>query len=71
LLPLIWLSRGRGAWLTPRIASRAVALIGTYWLVECILVGQAAPPRRANQSSILALQELARLLQVWAASGAF
>ncbi|MGZ5872569.1 MAG: HupE/UreJ family protein [Bradyrhizobium sp.] len=36
---LIWLSRGRGAWLTPRIASVMVALIGTYWLVERILVG--------------------------------
>jgi len=36
---LIWLSRGRGARLTPRLASLAVALIGTYWLVERILVG--------------------------------
>lgn len=36
---LIWLSRGRGAWLTPRVASLAVALVGTYWLVERILVG--------------------------------
>ena len=36
---LMWLSRGRGAWLTPRIASLAVAAIGTYWLVERIFVG--------------------------------
>ena len=35
----IWLSQGRGAWLTPRIASLTVAVIGTYWLVERILVG--------------------------------
>jgi hypothetical protein len=39
LLPLIWLSRGRGAWLTPRIASLTVALVGTCWLVERILAG--------------------------------
>ncbi len=40
LLPAqVWLSRGRGAWLTPRLASLAVALIGTYWLVERILAG--------------------------------
>jgi hydrogenase/urease accessory protein HupE len=36
---LIWLSRGRGARLTPRIASLAVAAIGTYWLAERIFVG--------------------------------
>jgi hypothetical protein len=36
---LMWLSRGRGARLTPRIASLAVAAIGTYWLVERIFVG--------------------------------
>jgi hydrogenase/urease accessory protein HupE len=36
---LMWLSRGRGGWLTPRIASLAVAAIGTYWLVDRILVG--------------------------------
>jgi HupE/UreJ protein len=36
---LIWLSRGAGATLTPRIASLAVAVIGTYWLVERIFVG--------------------------------
>jgi hypothetical protein len=36
---LIWMSRGRGARLTPRIASLTVAVIGTYWLVERILVG--------------------------------
>jgi hypothetical protein len=36
---LIWLSRGRGAWLTPRIASLTVAVIGTYWLIERIVVG--------------------------------
>jgi len=36
---LIWLSRGRGASLTPRIASLMVAVIGTYWLVERIRVG--------------------------------
>jgi HupE / UreJ protein len=39
LPPLIWLSRGRGASLTPRLASLMVAVIGTYWLVERILVG--------------------------------
>src|SRR3954449_7661175 len=36
---LAWLSRGSGAKLTPRIASLAVALVGTYWLVERILAG--------------------------------
>ena len=36
---LMWLSRGRGARLTPRIASLAVAAIGTYWLFERIFVG--------------------------------
>jgi hypothetical protein len=39
-LPVMtWLARGRGARLTPRIASLAVAAIGTYWLVERIFVG--------------------------------
>ena len=36
---LTWLARGRGARLTPRIASLAVAVIGTYWLVERIFAG--------------------------------
>jgi HupE / UreJ protein len=36
---LMWLSRGRGARLTPRIASVTVAVVGTYWLVERIFVG--------------------------------
>ena len=36
---LMWLTRGRGARLTPRIASLAVAVIGTYWLVERIFAG--------------------------------
>lgn len=36
---LIWLARGRGARLTSRIASLAVAIIGTYWLVERIFIG--------------------------------
>jgi hypothetical protein len=36
---LMWLSRGRGARLTPRFASLTVAVIGTYWLVERLLVG--------------------------------
>jgi hypothetical protein len=36
---LIWLSRGRGARLTPRIASLTAATIGTYWLVDRIFVG--------------------------------
>ena len=36
---LMWLSRGRGARLTPRIASLAVAAIGTYWLAERLFVG--------------------------------
>ena len=36
---LMWLARGRGARLTPRIASLTVAAIGTYWLVERIFVG--------------------------------
>ncbi|WMT71287.1 HupE/UreJ family protein [Bradyrhizobium sp. Ash2021] len=35
---LMWLTRGRGAQLTPRIASLTVATIGTYWLVERIFV---------------------------------
>jgi hypothetical protein len=35
----MWLSRGRGSRLAPRIASLAVAVIGTYWLVERIFVG--------------------------------
>jgi hydrogenase/urease accessory protein HupE len=39
LPPLTWLSRGRGARLTPRIASLTAATIGTYWLVERIFVG--------------------------------
>lgn len=40
LLPVLtWLARGRGARLTPRIASLTVAMIGTYWLVERIFVG--------------------------------
>jgi hypothetical protein len=34
---LMLLKRGRGASLTPRIASLAVAIIGTYWLGERIL----------------------------------
>jgi hypothetical protein len=36
---LMWLARGRGALLTPRIASLTVATIGAYWLVERIFVG--------------------------------
>ena len=36
---LMWLSHGRGARLTPRIASLAVAAIGTYWLAERLFVG--------------------------------
>jgi HupE/UreJ protein len=36
---LMWLARGRGARLTPRIASLTVAVVGTYWLVERIFVG--------------------------------
>jgi hypothetical protein len=36
---MILLARGRGARLTPRIASLTVATIGTYWLVERIFVG--------------------------------
>ena len=36
---LTWLSRGSGAKRTPRIASLAVAVVGTYWLVERILAG--------------------------------
>jgi hydrogenase/urease accessory protein HupE len=39
LPPLMWLARGRGARLTPRIASLTVVTIGTYWLVERIFVG--------------------------------
>ena len=35
----MWLARGRGAQLTPRIASLTVATIGTYWLVERIFIG--------------------------------
>jgi hypothetical protein len=39
-LPLLTLmSQGRGAQLTPRIASVAAAAIGTYWLLERVLVG--------------------------------
>ncbi|MBI5261797.1 MAG: HupE/UreJ family protein [Bradyrhizobium sp.] len=38
-LPMLtWLARGRGTRLTPRIASLAVAVIGTYWLVERIFI---------------------------------
>jgi hypothetical protein len=36
---LMWLARGRGARLTPRIASLTVAVIGTYWLAERLFVG--------------------------------
>ncbi len=36
---LIWLARGRGARLTPRIASLTAAMIGAYWLVERVFVG--------------------------------
>jgi hypothetical protein len=35
----MWLARGRGGRLIPRIASLTVAVIGTYWLVERIFVG--------------------------------
>lgn len=39
-LPLLTLlSRGRGATLTPRIASITAALISTYWLVERVFAG--------------------------------
>jgi HupE / UreJ protein len=39
-LPLLTLmSQGRGAQLTPRLASIAAAAIGTYWLLERVLVG--------------------------------
>jgi len=39
-LPLLtWMSQGRGARLTPRIASLAAAAIGTYWLVERVFAG--------------------------------
>jgi hypothetical protein len=39
-LPLLaLLSKGRGATLTPRIASLAAATIGTYWFVERVFVG--------------------------------
>jgi hydrogenase/urease accessory protein HupE len=39
-LPLLALmSQGRGAQLTPRIASLAAAAIGSYWLLERVLVG--------------------------------
>jgi hypothetical protein len=38
-LPLLTvLSRGRGATLTPRIASLAAAVIGTYWFVERVFI---------------------------------
>jgi len=33
------MSQGRGAKLTPRIASLAAAAIGTYWLVERVFAG--------------------------------
>jgi hypothetical protein len=33
---LAFLKRGRGAFLTPRIASLAVIMVGTYWLGERI-----------------------------------
>lgn len=36
---LAWLTRGRGAQLTPRVASLAVVMIGTYWFIKRILVG--------------------------------
>lgn len=36
---LTWLTHGRGGQLTPRIASLAVAMIGTYWFIKRILVG--------------------------------
>jgi hypothetical protein len=36
---LMWLSCGRGARPTPRIASLAAAVIGTYWLVQRIFLG--------------------------------
>jgi hypothetical protein len=40
VLPVLTLlSQGRGARLTPRLASLAAAAIGTYWLLERILVG--------------------------------
>ncbi|MBR0830094.1 HupE/UreJ family protein [Bradyrhizobium manausense] len=39
-LPLLTLlSRGRGATLTPRIASIAAAVMGTYWLIERVFLG--------------------------------
>jgi hydrogenase/urease accessory protein HupE len=39
-LPMLtWMSHGRGARLTPRIASLAAAAIGTYWLVERVFAG--------------------------------
>ena len=39
-LPLLtFMSQGRGAQLTPRLASLAAAAIGTYWLLERVLVG--------------------------------
>lgn len=39
-LPLLTLlSRGRGATLTPRIASVAAAVIGTYWFIERVFAG--------------------------------
>ena len=36
---LTLLTRGRGAVLTPRIASLAVAVVGTYWFIQRIFVG--------------------------------
>ena len=36
---LTLLTRGRGAVLTPRIASLAVAIVGTYWFIQRIVVG--------------------------------
>lgn len=36
---LILMSQGRGAQLTPRLASLAAAAIGTYWFFERVLVG--------------------------------
>lgn len=39
-LPLLTLlSRGRGATLTPRIASIAAAVMGTYWFIERVFLG--------------------------------
>ncbi|WP_186294216.1 HupE/UreJ family protein [Bradyrhizobium guangdongense] len=36
---LALLSRGRGATLTPRVASIAAAVMGTYWLIERVFAG--------------------------------